>query len=54
MTIDELVALGVVAVAAAWLIRYFVRRIRSVAGGRSAPPPKLVQITFQRKDDRDS
>jgi len=54
ITLDEMVALGAVLVAAAWLIRYFVRRIRSVTSSSAAPPAKLVQITLPRKDETEN
>ena len=49
MQIDDLLALGIVLAAAAWLVRYFVRRFRSVTRSHEARSSKLVQITFPEK-----
>jgi len=51
MQIDDLIALGIVAVAAAWLVRYFVRRVRNVTRSHEAQSSKPVQITFPDKDE---
>jgi len=54
MTWDDLAALGIVAVAAAWLVRYFVRRIRGVRHGQPAQRSKPIQITFpDKREPRD-
>lgn len=53
MQVDDLLALGIVLAAAAWLVRHFVRRFRSVNRSRDVPASKLVQITFPDKDDSD-
>ena len=54
MQLDEILALGIVAVAAAWLARYFVRRVQSVTRSHGTPSSKPVQITFPDKDEHDS
>ena len=51
MQIGDLLALGIVFVAAAWLVRHFVRRVRSVTRKHEVPASKLVQITFPDKDE---
>ena len=51
MKIDDLVALGIVLAAAAWLVRYFVRRFRSVTRSHEARAAKPVQITFPDRDN---
>lgn len=51
MQIDDLIALGIVLAAAAWLVRHFARRFRNVTRGHEAPSPKPVQITFPAKDE---
>jgi len=51
MQIDDLLALGIVFAAAAWLVRYFVRRVRSVTRSHDATSSKLAQITFPDKDE---
>ncbi len=54
MQLDELLALGIVAVAAAWLVRHFVHRLQSVTRSHESPSSKLVQITFPDKDEHDN
>jgi hypothetical protein len=51
MQVDDVLALGLVLAAAAWLVRYFVRRIQSVTRSQETPSSKLVQITFPDKDE---
>ena len=51
MQIDDLLALGIVLVAAGWLARYFLRRFQSVTRSHETPSSKLVQITFPHKDE---
>lgn len=53
MQIDDLVALGIVLAAAAWLARYFVRRIRRLTRSQETPSSKLMQITIQEEDKRE-
>ena len=52
MQIDDLLARGIVLVAAGWLARYFVRRVQSVTRSHEPPSSKLVQITFPDKEER--
>ncbi len=51
MQVDDLLALGIVLAAAAWLVRHFARRFRSVTRSNAVPSPKLMQITLPDKDE---
>jgi hypothetical protein len=54
MQLDDLLALGIVLAAAAWLVRHFARRFRSVTRSHETPSSKPVQITFPDQDEHDS